>query len=147
MIKETWLALLETEEGRIFFRRWAKLAAYLLAFGLISLLAVVGYRAYNGASVKVWGLEIGQIEKSGDVSIHRNFSFNSKAIYSTTWSTNDACVRDIHQAFIAMQVVDRETGGTMVWGKTPNGWIMASCAGEGFASETQGDVIAFGHNP
>lgn len=150
MIKETWQALLETEEGRVFFRRWAKAFASLSVIVVVFLLATAAYRSYLGATIEVFGIRIEGFphpDSSTGYSIHRDFSFKTRPV-PLAWNTDAECVRDIHQALIAMQVADRETSGTVVYGKTPNGWIMAWCWGE----ETQvgqslSDVIAFGHNP
>ena len=157
MLQQALAALLETPEGRRYFRVTTLVLVCILVMYLMTLLAIAAHRGYNNAIITVWGIVIGpgggvvvrdegsdasEAQSVASVCAH-DLSFEWRTA-SQTWPTDAECEADLKVALAAMKLSDLDKNGAMFFGNTKEGVVLASCYGENLGSTASASVVSFG---
>ncbi|NNU67596.1 hypothetical protein G9X67_20255 [Rhizobium sp. WYCCWR 11152] len=154
MIKDAMSAILETPEGRRYFRFAIQVILSLLVVYLVALLLIAVHRGSNNAPINVWGLDIGAIPDGGSGKTDegtndapnldlRNAYFEWRTP-DRVWETDASCEIDLREALKAMQLSRFDKSEKLFSGEKDGALILASCYGENAGRGSMASVVAFG---
>ncbi|MBY5442737.1 hypothetical protein HFO93_04455 [Rhizobium leguminosarum] len=154
MIKDAMSAILETPEGRRYFRFAILVTLSLLVLCLVSLLWITVQRGYNNAPINVWGLDIGAIPSGGSGKTEERTTDAANPdlhnVYfewrtpDRVWETDGSCEIDLIEALKPVQLSSFKKSGELFSGEKDGALILASCYGEKAGRGSMASVVAFG---